>query len=425
MQQSKLILFSGRDALQASGGGESYAVAHGKAAILAGYEPHVFSIARRAGVLESDFGVVHRIGSRVHARTMLSVLFRRDLVDAVDRFLGPNPGPLILHGYGGWADAAVSGARHLHQRGVQAIPVATVFTTAEHEGRAKLEAQVIRHSPALRARHLLELAWIRAVTARIERDTYRACRAVIVNYQSVGSLLERSFGPGLPIHHLPYAAPAAFHPLPPRDTPPPEPLRGFGDPLAPLIVSTSRHDGRKGLDVLIRALGALRDAGRPFRACLLGTGLLLSAHRRLVRTLGLEGMVLLPGRVPDVLPYLLHADVYVLPSLEEGSGSVSVLEALQVGSAIVASGIDGIPEDLTDGRDALLVRAGDDAELAQTITGLLEDSALRARLATEARRTYQRRFAAPVLASAIAELYTELGLPASAASRLSRIASAT
>lgn len=49
----------------------------------------------------------------------------------------------------------------------------------------------------------------------------------------------------------------------------------------PLIVTVSRHDGRKGLDVLIAALADLRVRGIQFRACLLGVGILLEAHRPL------------------------------------------------------------------------------------------------------------------------------------------------
>jgi glycosyltransferase involved in cell wall biosynthesis len=53
--------------------------------------------------------------------------------------------------------------------------------------------------------------------------------------------------------------------------------------------------------------------------------------------------------VDDVMVYLRAADVYVLPSLEEGSGAVSVLEALQAGTPVVVSAIDGLPEDIVHG----------------------------------------------------------------------------
>lgn len=407
----RLVLVPGRDALWFSGGGESYTVAVGRAAILAGFETHVFSLGPSSAVIESDFGVVHRIRAPVSPRSMNSVLYRPLLVPPLVRFLEREPGPHILHGNGAWGDIAVAASRQLRRRGVAAVPVASAFTTAEHEARGKLARATVGDDRALRARLGLELAWVRAVTVPVERHLYRAARAIVVHYESVRSLLERAYGAGLPICRLPYAAPTAFSGD--RARPPlPEALRGFGDPTAPLILAISRHDARKGLSVLIEALARLREAGRPFRACLVGTGLLLEAHRRLVGSLGLAGHVLLPGRVPEIAPYLAHADVFALPSLEEGSGSLSVLEALQAGTAIVASAIDGIPEDLVDGDDALLVAPGDAAALGAALGLLLGDPALRAVLGARARSLYDRRFAAGAMTDALAEFYAELGLRA-------------
>jgi glycosyltransferase involved in cell wall biosynthesis len=268
---------------------------------------------------------------------------------------------------------------------------------------------VVRQSPVWNSLHELELGWVRAVTAPIEARAYRRMPAVLVNYRSVEKALVEHYGSGMCIRRITYSPPTA-HEDPPVDSALPAPLRGFGDQRAPLIVSVSRHDGRKGLDLLIEALARLRDAGIAFRACLVGTGELLAAHRRLVASLGLEAVVSLPGKVPDVLPYLTNCDAFVLPSREEGSGSVSVLEALQVGVPIVATAIDGIPEDLTHGHDSLLVPAGNAHALARTLATLLDDAALRGRLAAAARLTYERRFAPATLTRELASLYSEFGL---------------
>ena len=76
----------------------------------------------------------------------------------------------------------------------------------------------------------------------------------------------------------------------------------------------------------------------------------------------------------------------MLPSLAEASGSVSVIEALRAGTAVIASACDGLPEDLTDGHDARLVTPGDEAELAAAIGTLAQDPGLRARIASASSR---------------------------------------
>jgi glycosyltransferase involved in cell wall biosynthesis len=391
-------------------GHASYVRAQARAAILAGYEPHIFSMSSRTSVLETDFGFVHRMCSPVRPpRQMLSMLQRPFIVPGICRLLERRPGPHLLHGFGTWADTATHCRDRLRARGVEVAAIATAYVTVEHEIAAKGASGVVKASSSLRLLHRTELAWTRHVALRYERSAFRSVEAIVVNYESVRTLLEEAYGPGLKIRRLTYSAPLAFRePLSPA--PLPEHLGHFGDPDAPLIVAVSRHDGRKGLDVLIEALARLRDAGVAFRACLAGTGGLLAAHRRLLASLGLESVVSLPGKVPDVLPYLTNCDAFVLPSREEGSGSVSVLEALQVGVPIVASAIDGIPEDLTHGHDSLLVPAGDAPALARALTTLLDDSPLRRRLAAAARLTYERRFAPAALTRELASLYSEFGL---------------
>ena len=176
------------------------------------------------------------------------------------------------------------------------------------------------------------------------------------------------------------------------------------------IVSVSRHDGRKGLDVLLHALAALHRAGIRFRACLVGDGPLLPAHRRLTSELGLDGLVSVPGQVPDVVPYLRHCDIFVLPSLEEGSGSEAVLEAMQAGLPIVASAVDGIPEDLTDGLDSLLVQPGHVESLQRSLGRLLSSVEQRGRLGAGARRRYEESFSPPIVTRAVRTFYRDLGL---------------
>ncbi len=421
-----VFLISGRDPLRTSGGSESYVIAHARAAILAGYAPHVFSIAPRSEELVTDFGLLHRVASPVRPpRSITNMLQRPWLVpavtDAADR-LAPDV-RCLLHAFGGWADTAAHAAQRLRDRGVDAVPLATVFTSVEHETAAKLDSMVVRETLRWRLYHRLELSFARRVSAPVEARALGRMRTVVVNYESVAKQLATFYTPGLPVRRLTYSPATAFDE---RPTSPglPQPLQGFGDPAAPLIVSVSRHDGRKGLDTLLGALTLLRDEGPAFRACLVGPGVLLKAHRKLVRRIGLEDRILIPGRVEDPMAYLRAADVFVLPSRQEGSGSVSLLEALQAGVASVVSDVDGLPEDVTHEHDALLVHPGNRRTMAQAIRRLIEEPELRARLGDNGRRTFARRFAPEVFAEDLRALYTELGVPASGERAAERTASA-
>jgi glycosyltransferase involved in cell wall biosynthesis len=115
--------------------------------------------------------------------------------------------------------------------------------------------------------------------------------------------------------------------------------------------------------------------------------------------------------VPDVYPYLEQADVFALPSLEEGSGSVSLLEAMQAGAAPVITQVDGLPEDVIDGQSALLVEPNNVASLAAALRRLLTDSSLRKRVAAEAHKQYLKRFSAEAFTQDVRRIYTALGFP--------------
>ncbi len=277
-----------------------------------------------------------------------------------------------------------------------------------HEQDAKLRDEVVWTSRRRRLVHQAEAAFARTAVARYEGRAFRHSAVVLVNYDSVRALLEDAYGADLPIRRIAYAAMTAFEPESPVDVVP----AGLPAGEAPLVVAVSRHDGRKGLDVLVRALARLSDEGVPFRACLVGPGILLEAHRALVRELGLAGHVALPGRVEHVMPYLRAADLFCLPSTEEGSGSLSVLEALQAGVAIVSTDVDGMPEDLDDGENALLVPPRDPVALARAIARLLTDPGERAQLGRQARTTYERRFSPAAAMADLGAVYAELGLPA-------------
>jgi glycosyltransferase involved in cell wall biosynthesis len=261
----------------------------------------------------------------------------------------------------------------------------------------------------IRLQHEWELLWTRLTVDPSERRGYRGSDVVLVNYDSVRKIIHRQFGSGISFGKMTYASEAAFLRSAAKRSKMPEAIARLEPKDAPLLVAVSRHDPRKGLDILLRALANVRKGGIPFRACLIGGGLLLDAHRRLVDQFELSSCTAVPGRVSDAYAYLEHADVFALPSLEEGSGSVSLLEAMQAGAAAVVSRVDGLPEDVIDGHSALLVEPGDAVDLATALSRVFTDSDLRAQIAREGHQQYRERFSADAFAADLQRVYGSLG----------------
>jgi glycosyltransferase involved in cell wall biosynthesis len=390
-----VILVAGRDLALLGGGHPNYVMAHALAASAAGFAPQVFCAARRSEVVRTEYGTLRRVRTPGHFGYRNEPLQRPLLARAIARHVERSQpaGPVVLHSFGHWAATGVRVAALLARRGIEAVTVASAYTTLAHENAAKVAALGRHHSAADQLRYRRDHLWVRAVAGRAELKGYERSTLVLVNYESVLRIVAEACHPRA-ARVFPYAPMSAF-----RDNGPVAPAPG-----PPHIVSVARHDPRKGLSVLLRALAGLKADGVAFRATLVGIGPLLDTHRRLVANLGLGAQVELVGFVDDVFDRLRQAHVFVLPSLEEGSGSIALLEALQAGLPVVASRCDGIPEDV----DQVLVAPGDVADLRAALARVLADSSLRRRLGEHSRATFERRFSAERLTGALGELYSEL-----------------
>jgi glycosyltransferase involved in cell wall biosynthesis len=116
--------------------------------------------------------------------------------------------------------------------------------------------------------------------------------------------------------------------------------------------------------------------------------------------------VTVTGAVPDVAPYYDRADVVVVPLRAGGGTRIKVLEAFAHRVPVVATPMGAEGLEVSPGRH-LLVGEGPDA-LAAACLRLLRDPALGRQLAADAHALVKRRYALPVVARAIRNLYREL-----------------
>ncbi|HEU5319538.1 MAG TPA: glycosyltransferase, partial [Methylomirabilota bacterium] len=117
-------------------------------------------------------------------------------------------------------------------------------------------------------------------------------------------------------------------------------------------------------------------------------GPLRPAAERAAAEAGVTGRVAFLGLRKDVPDLLSASDVAVHSSLREGLPRV-VLEALAVGTPIVATAVGGVPDAVTDGVTGLLVPPEDPAALAQAVLATLADPTAAARRARSARASLQ------------------------------------
>lgn len=176
------------------------------------------------------------------------------------------------------------------------------------------------------------------------------------------------------------------------------PRTGAGEPG--LVLTVARLVEKKGLRDLVEACALLqrRSAIAGVRLEVVGGGPLRGELRATAERLGVNARFLGPRPHEHVLERYHRAAVYCLPCVVAGTGDrdglpTSVLEAMALGVPVVTTAVSGLPEAVIDGYTGLVVPEHDPEALAAAIERLLTDGELAARLAAQARRHVEERFA--------------------------------
>lgn len=162
----------------------------------------------------------------------------------------------------------------------------------------------------------------------------------------------------------------------------------------PVVVCLSRLVPRKGQDMLIRALPAIRQRVPGAALVIVGGGPYLTSLRRLAHSFGVAEHVVFTEGVPgDELPaHHALADVFAMPCRTRGAGldveglGIVFLEASATGVPVVAGRSGGAPETVVDGETGVVVDGWDVGAIAASVSDLLADPGRAARMGQAGRR---------------------------------------
>ena len=123
----------------------------------------------------------------------------------------------------------------------------------------------------------------------------------------------------------------------------------------------------------------------------------------------LDRWILVTGEVhrSKIPLYLAAADVFLLPSREEGM-PIAILEAMRASLPIITTTVGAIPQMIEDGISGILIEPGNPQKIAGAITTLLNDEKLREKLAHGARATFVNKFETHVCISELGAIYKSM-----------------
>jgi glycosyltransferase involved in cell wall biosynthesis len=331
MQNADIIVVSGKHPLTAKSGYARYAA--GLCRELAKKRRvQILCTGPVSRIEKSAIGTIHVIGS-AYAR----ILPGREMIAFVPicaSIARQVPTGSIVWGIGPWT---LAGA-YAHPKKL----IADYFTTIGHE-------------------------WHTPIFSPFERYLLRRSNRIITHYRSTEKILRKEF----------CIAPEKFLRIPYRT----ERL-----PQIPLLITVCRQEKRKGIRYLIEAYRILNRQGIPFQAFIVGSGPELNRNIHLASDLP---NVKFLGELADVGPFLRSTFCFVLPSLEEGSGSIAIREAMAEGLPVIATNIDGIPEDMKNGYNGILVPPKNPKKLADAMEYVIRNPARVRKFATNALKSFR------------------------------------
>lgn len=147
-----------------------------------------------------------------------------------------------------------------------------------------------------------------------------------------------------------------------------------------IILTIAALHPRKGLKYLIKAYKEIYEQKNDTRLIIIGEGPEKNELKKLAKKLKIADHIEFLGHQENISRILKTCDIFVLPSIKEAFGLV-LLEAMAAQLPIVATNVGGIPEIIEDRKTGFLVPPQDSRALAQALLMLINNKALREKIA--------------------------------------------
>jgi glycosyltransferase involved in cell wall biosynthesis len=173
------------------------------------------------------------------------------------------------------------------------------------------------------------------------------------------------------------------------------------------VLFVGRLIPRKGLSFLVEAAKHIVEEYEQTLFVVVGDGPLKSGLRARLEKMNLSRNFNFLGDVNEsVLPALYNcADVFVLPSIQEGQG-IALLEAQATGKPVVAFDVGGVREAVRDKETGFLMKP-DSSQLAEAVMKLLSNYSVREKMGSKGREFVSDNFSWDVCAQKMLKVYRE------------------
>jgi phosphatidylinositol alpha-1,6-mannosyltransferase len=182
----------------------------------------------------------------------------------------------------------------------------------------------------------------------------------------------------------------------------------FGLGNEPCVLFVGSLIPRKGLPFLVEAAKKIVQENADTKFLIVGEGPLKYQLTVALESANLSGNFRFLGNLKEEALSAAYncADVFVLPSIQEGQGIV-LLEAQASSKPVVAFDVGGVNEAVRNGETGLLVKRGSSSELADALLRLLSDKPLREKMGANGRGFVSENFTWDICTQKMVKVYSE------------------
>lgn len=178
-------------------------------------------------------------------------------------------------------------------------------------------------------------------------------------------------------------------------------------PEGTIVLGTiSRLDPIKNHRLLISSFAKIQHKHPNIILLIVGDGEIRAGLENLVKQLDISDKVIFTGFQPNPVSYLQLMDIFLLPSLSEGT-SMTLLEAMSLSKACIVTDVGGNPEIIEDQISGIVTPSDDENKLAEACNLLLDDRKLRKKLGDAGRTRFEQRFTVQCMLNKYQDIYLQ------------------
>lgn len=388
-----VIIISGKNPLENPGGLGSYSLSLAKSVAHQNYNVILLCFGKSNKTIPFVNGI-EILQLKVHGGSLFSagsifinLQLGRKLSAHLSDFSMKNISAII--GAGIWFR---SGLKFRNQLDSKPKLVAAYFTTYQHEFKGHLKgSSASLFGPLVFLQSAILYMFALLFFSPYERSGLKKCDMILVHYSSTKDLLNKeipSLAPKIQLLRMPNIY-----------------VSKFGNPAKDLasddlqnssinFLFVNRLDARKGLGQFMLAYKKFleENPSARFRCDVVGSGHFFRNYEKLSQRLKLSSDIKFHGFLANPYELCTSKTVYILAALEEGSSSISLIEAMSRGLPSIVSDVDGMKEDIRDGIDGFLYDPYDVTSFLRVATHYRDDPSLMQIHGESAKTRFQAKF---------------------------------